>query len=148
MKKLIYTTILVLTLVTTSTASASQHPQVGDTLPAFTMSALAQEEDAAALGLDSNREFTLADIDTPYIFIEIIGVYCNVCHQQLPMLTKLYKRLKKTKLDKEITMLGIAAGGTPMEVRFIRKRITSSRWCMTPILKFTTNSVIPRRRSP
>jgi len=86
------------------------------------MEALAVGKDAAALGLKANGPFTLADIDAPYIMIEIIGVYCPICHEQAPSLTKLYKRLKKTKLDKKIKMLGIAAGGTPMEVKYIRDR--------------------------
>ena len=56
------------------------------------------------------------------VLIEIIGVYCPICHDQESMLTKLYKRFRKTGLDKRITMLGIAAGGTSMEVRYLRKK--------------------------
>ncbi|MGL1862028.1 MAG: TlpA family protein disulfide reductase [Pseudodesulfovibrio sp.] len=122
MKKCVCAALLCLILVSASAASASQYPEVGDILPEFTMAPLALEEDAVALGLDSNREFTLADISTPYIYIEILGVYCTVCQQQQPTLTKLYKWLKKTKLNKQITMLGIAAGGTTMEVEYIRKK--------------------------
>lgn len=115
--------IVIIALCLTGTvASASQYPQVGETLPAFDMPPLALEEDAVTLGLDSNRKFTLADVPTPYILIEIIGVYCNVCHEELPTLTRLYKRLKKAKLDKRVTMLGIAAGGTPTEVKYIRQK--------------------------
>jgi len=86
------------------------------------MDALAIEKDAATLGLKTNAPFTLGDIDAPYVMIEIIGVYCPICHEQAPALTKLYKRLKKTKLNKQIKMLGIAAGGTPMEVKYVRDR--------------------------
>ena len=114
--------VLAIVLCSTAfTAWAAEFPQVGDTLPPFVMSALILDEDAAALGLDPNREFTLADIATPYVMIEIIGVYCKVCHEQLSTLTKLYKRLRKTHLDERVTMLGIAAGATPMEVEFIRQ---------------------------
>jgi peroxiredoxin len=122
MMKPVYAAFLFLLFATATAASASQYPKVGETLPAFTMPALALEEDAAALGLAPNRAFTLADIKTPYVLIEIIGVYCPVCHEQESMLTKLYKRFRKTGLDERITMLGIAAGGTPMEVKFIRKK--------------------------
>ncbi len=112
---------LILTTLLCSAALA-QPPQVGDTLPAFTMAPPALEKDARTLGLPVNHPFTLADLGTPYALIEIIGVYCSVCHQQAPDLTRLYKRLKKTRLDKRITLFGIAAGATPMEVEFIRKK--------------------------
>lgn len=103
-----------------SAPALAQAPKPGDVLPPFSMEALALDEDAAALGLASNAPFTLKDIDAQYVLIEIIGVYCPICHEQAPALTKLYKQLKRAKLDSKIKMLGIAAGGTPMEVRHIR----------------------------
>ena len=105
-----------------ATTAFAQPPKPGDTLPPLTMAAFAVEEDASAIGLKTNAPFTIADINTPYIMIEIIGVYCSICHEQSPSLTRLFKRLKKTKLDKKITMLGIAAGGTAMEVKYIREQ--------------------------
>lgn len=116
--------ILIATLIALCWAvpATAEVPRVGDTLPAFTMAPLPVEEDAAALGLDTNRAFTLADIRTPYVMVEILGVYCAICHEQAPHLARLYKRLRKTKLDQKVTMLGIAAGGTPMEVKYIRKK--------------------------
>lgn len=114
--------LLLLTITLFCATAHAQAPQVGDTLPAFTMEPFALPEDATVIGLTENRQFTLDDIDTPYIMLEIIGVYCPICHEQAPSLTKLYKRLKKTKLNKQITMLGIAAGGTPMEVKYIRDK--------------------------
>lgn len=97
-------------------------PKVGDTLPSFTIAPLAVEADAAALGLAANAPFTIADIPTPYVLIEILGVYCPICHEMSPQLTRLTKRLKRANLDTRITLLGIAAGGTPMEVQYIRRR--------------------------
>ena len=122
MTRKIYILPLFLMIVLCATPVFAESLKAGDTLPSFVMEALPVEGDAAALGLKANGPFTLKDIDTPYILIEIIGVYCPICHEQAPALTRLYKRLKKTKLDKQIKMLGIAAGGTPMEVKYIRER--------------------------
>lgn len=119
MKKYFPTALFLTSLLICATALA-QPPQVGDTLPDFTMQPLAIETDAAVLGLAENRPFSLADIKTPYVMVEILGVYCSICHQMAPSLTRLHKRLKKGGLDDRITMLGIAAGGTPMEVEFVR----------------------------
>lgn len=95
-------------------------PAVGDVLPGFAMQPPPLAEDVAALGIADSAPFTLADVGTPYVLLEIIGVYCAVCHEQAPDLVRLWKRLKKTRLDKRITVLGIAAGATPMEVEFVR----------------------------
>jgi len=113
---------LLLALLLWAAPALAELPKVGDILPPFTMAPLAVEEDAAELGLAANGPFTLADLPTPYVLIEIIGVYCPVCHEMSPQLTRLAKRLKRAGLDSRITLLGIAAGGTSMEVRYIRQR--------------------------
>ncbi|MFH1915042.1 MAG: TlpA disulfide reductase family protein [Pseudomonadota bacterium] len=113
---------LLLAIILWAAPARAERPGVGDTLPPFTMVPLAVEEDAAELGLTANGPFTLADLPTPYVLVEIIGVYCPVCHEMSPQLTRLTKRLKRAGLDSRITLLGIAAGGTAMEVRYIRQR--------------------------
>ncbi|MUM77142.1 redoxin family protein [Pseudodesulfovibrio sp. F-1] len=113
---------LLLAILLWASPAPAGPPKAGDTLPPFTMPPLAVEEDAAELGLTANAPFTLADLPTPYTLMEIIGVYCPVCHEMSPQLTRLAKRLKRAGLDSRITLIGIAAGGTSMEVRYIRQR--------------------------
>lgn len=120
MRHLIQVTIALAIMLCCTPALAGQ-PQVGDVLPDFTIAPLPVEGDAATLGLTENAPFKLADINTPFVIVEIIGVYCPVCHEMASSLTRLCKRLKKTRLTDRISILGIAAGGTPMEVRHIRK---------------------------
>ena len=121
-------------------------PQVGDTLPAFTMQPPPLAEDIAALGLAGSLPFTLADLPTPYVLLEIIGVYCAVCHEQAPDLIRLWKRLKKTRLDKRITVLGLAAGATPMEVEFVRDK--EYPFPVVPDTKFEIYSAMDEPKTP
>ncbi len=116
------TLMTILTIMLLAAPAAAKPPAPGDTLPDFTMPPLAVAQDRTTLGLQTNAPFSLADIDAPYVLVEIIGVYCPICHEQAPSLTRLHKRLKKNRLDGKIKMLGIAAGGTPMEVKHIRKQ--------------------------
>lgn len=95
-------------------------PVPGETLPPMTIAPLSMDGDAAVLGVAPDSAFTVADVNTPYVLIEILGVYCPVCREMSSSLNKLYKRLKKARLDDRITMLGIAAGATPMEVEYAR----------------------------
>jgi thiol-disulfide isomerase/thioredoxin len=111
---------IALAIVLYCTPVLAGQPQVGDTIPDFTIAPLAVQGDATLLGLEENRPFKLGDIPTPYVIIEIIGVYCPLCHAMAPSLTRLCKRLKKARLDDRVSLLGIAAGGTSMEVQHIR----------------------------
>lgn len=115
-----FPTALLLTVALLCSPALAEPPVAGEVLPALTIAPLAVEEDAATLGLEKNGTFTLADLKTDYVLIEIIGVYCPVCREMASSLNRLSKRLKKGRLDDRITMLGIAAGATPMEVRHVR----------------------------
>ena len=95
-------------------------PVAGEVLPPMTIAPFSVEGDAASLGLDPNSPFTVADLKTPYVLIEILGVYCPICREMSSSLNKLHKRLKKANLDDRISMFGIAAGATPMEVQYAR----------------------------
>ncbi|MGE4191868.1 MAG: TlpA disulfide reductase family protein [Pseudodesulfovibrio sp.] len=116
------TMALLLTAALLCSQALAGPPVAGEVLPPLTIAPLAVEGDSAILGLKDNCVFTLADIKTEYVLIEILGVYCPVCREMSSSLTRLYKRIRKARLDDRITMLGIAAGATPMEVRYVRPK--------------------------
>lgn len=96
--------------------------------------------------MKENVPFSLADMPTPYALIEIIGVYCAVCHRQAPDLIRLWKRLRKSRLDKRITVVGIAAGATAMEVEFVRKK--EYPFPIVPDTKFTIYNALGDPKTP
>jgi len=95
-------------------------PQEGEILPALELTTPTAMSDQQYLGINSPT-FKLSDIDAKVILIEIIGVYCPYCYEQAPLFRNLFNRLQKGKLKEKVKMLGIAAGGTTMEVDHLRK---------------------------
>lgn len=113
---------LVLALATTgATAHAADLPKPGDTLPAFTMPGVSPDE-SAYLGVAAKKPFGLKDIKADFVVFEVIGVYCPQCHEQVPGMNDLFRRLRRAKLDGKVKMIALAAGGYPAEITFLREQ--------------------------
>ncbi len=108
-------------LSTPAAHASAKLPAVGDTLPAFSMDA-PDPKVAAELGLPSDKPFGLSDLKAELVLLEVLGVYCPQCHRQLPGFNSLAGRLRKAGLAGRVVMLGLAAGGTPMEVNYLRSK--------------------------
>ena len=55
------------------------------------------------------------------VLVEVVGVYCAFCVEQLPAFNRLHARLAKAGLSGRIKMLALAAGGTPQETQLLGK---------------------------
>jgi len=79
------------------------------------------EKERIYLGIEG-EQFSIDQLDTKILLIEIVGVYCPQCHIQAPRFNKLFYRIKKNKaLNQKVKMLAIAAGANPMEVAYLKK---------------------------
>jgi hypothetical protein len=104
-----------------SGARAGTEPAVGSYMPDLKIQPPALEKDRQYLGLDGTQAFTAGQVDSPFILIEIVGVYCPHCHAQAPLFNALYNRIKKNpEMDPKIKMLAVAVGATPIEVDYMR----------------------------
>ncbi|WP_051822547.1 peroxiredoxin family protein [Desulfonatronum thiodismutans] len=64
----------------------------------------------------------LADMDKDFFLIEIVGVYCPVCHNQAPDMLRLYQRIQRdADLAGKVAMVAVAAGATPMEIEHLHR---------------------------
>lgn len=104
------------------TARADALLAPGQTLPALTLKTPVLTEDAQALGVAGKKTFRLKDLKAKVLVIEVIGVYCNECMKQVRSFNTLYARLARRIQAREVLMLGLAAGGTDMEVENLRKK--------------------------
>jgi len=105
------------------TGSCGTLPKLGDTLPEMSLAAPVSNQDKAYLGIPDTPQFLIGDIDTRVLVLEILGVYCPVCHRQRPHINRLFHRVNKiADLAGKVKFLGIAAGGTPMETAYYIKQ--------------------------
>ena len=116
---------LALTL-TASHLSAKSPPQAGDSVEdvlTFNFPIPTVEEHRVHLNLADGREtVSLKDMGKAYLLVEIVGVYCPVCHNQAPQVLRLYQRVQRDPgLADKLGMVAIAAGATPMEVEHLHR---------------------------
>jgi len=105
------------------TGNCGTPPKLGDTLPEMKLDAPVSKQDKAYLGIPDAAQFLIEDIDTRVLVLEILGVYCPVCHRQRPHINRLFHRVNKNAdLAGKVKFLGIAAGGTPMETAYYVKQ--------------------------
>lgn len=91
--------------------------KAGERIVGLEMLAPADPAAQEHLVVTGKSTFTLADLKADLVFLEVIGVYCAQCVKQAPGFKNLYGRLNKGKLKGRVAMLGLAAGGTEVEVR-------------------------------
>ncbi len=81
-----------------------------------------------ALGLSGEGPWKLSDIrpatgsKTPLVLIEIFSMYCPHCQREAPHMNRLAELLAASPLKNRITIIGVGAGNTPMEVDLFRER--------------------------
>lgn len=93
--------------------------KLGEPLPEINLAAPDSKKATAYLGINEKSRFSIKDIDAQLIVLEIMGVYCPVCHKQRPHINRLFYRIhKNADLSGRVKFLGIAAGGFPMEVAY------------------------------
>lgn len=98
-------------------------PKQGENLPEIGLVVPDSEKDKVYLGIKGKDRFSINDIDAQLIVLEIIGVYCPVCHKQRPHLNRLFYRINKNAdLSGKVKFLGISAGATPMELVYYVKQ--------------------------
>jgi peroxiredoxin len=100
---------------------AADLPQTGSPMPAMTLQTPTAAGERDYLGLQQET-FQLRDIPCRLLVFEVIGVYCPRCYQQAPLFTNLYKRIESGPLKGRVKMLGLAAGGTSMEIQYLREQ--------------------------
>ncbi|MFH1156930.1 MAG: TlpA disulfide reductase family protein [Pseudomonadota bacterium] len=98
-------------------------PQPGDTLPELRLTAPESSRDKAYLGIGNAAGFSIADIGSNLLVLEIMGVYCPQCHKQRPHINRLFNRISTSgSLAVKVKFLGIASGATPMEAAYYVKQ--------------------------
>lgn len=101
----------------------AEPPKEGGQVPAdLALSSPIGPEDGPYLGIGTGPTFRLGDVKSPYILLEVVGVYCPQCHIQAPLFDKFHQRLlKDPELSAKVKMLGLAAGATREEMEYLHE---------------------------
>jgi thiol-disulfide isomerase/thioredoxin len=113
---------LLLALALAAPALAAK-PKVGDVLADPTAKVELKPADAAALGLSAGvSSIRLSQIKGETIFIKVYSLYCPRCQSDAPKVNRVFERLKASPKARNLALLALAAGDTPFEVEFFRKK--------------------------
>ena len=112
--------IIMLSITLAMPALSAQLPQKGSVLPSIRFLSPLLPEDQKYLAVPGDT-FAVKDVSCQVLLVEIISVYCPACYRQVPLFNKLFARIEEGKLRNKVKMLAVAAGGTVMEVKYLRK---------------------------
>lgn len=83
----------------------------GAPLPSFKMNMALSPGMMQYLGLKAEPDFTLSQIDSKLVVIEVLSALCEECHKNAPRVNKLYNIISNdSELNSHVKLLGIAVG--------------------------------------
>ena len=96
-----------------------RHPEI----LAFAFPAPEVPDHRIYLGLEQDQgSLDLADMKRDFLLIEIVGVYCPVCHNQAPDTLRLYQRVQRDAgLAGKLGIVAVAVGATAMEIEHLHR---------------------------
>lgn len=107
----------------TQGALGSDPPKVGEPLPAIELPVPREASDRTYLGLPDRERFSLTEIRTTLLVIEIFSMYCPYCQREAPEVNALYARIEKDpELKGKIKLIGIAPGNSIFETEVFKKK--------------------------
>ncbi|WFS63280.1 TlpA disulfide reductase family protein [Pseudodesulfovibrio thermohalotolerans] len=117
MKKHIFTlaACLILTAALVPAASAA------DLFPDLALQGKISPEHREYLGAPEG-DIKISDIGADFAFVEVLSMYCPICQHDAPGVNDMFARTQASDKADRVRFVGIAAGNTPFEVAFYRKK--------------------------
>ena len=96
----------------------------GKNLPKFSLNTPASVKDQKYLGLKDVESFSLSDVPSKLILVEVFSAYCSVCYKQAPIANKLFKLIEQDKdLRQDIKLIGIGGGDKQKAVNVFKNKL-------------------------
>lgn len=67
-------------------------------------------------------DIRLSDIGADFVFVEVFSMYCPICQHDAPGVNEMFAEVQASDKADRVRFVGIAAGNTPFEVAFYRKK--------------------------
>jgi peroxiredoxin len=102
-------------------AAATKPPTEGDLLPEIVLSIPQNLDHQKYLGFSGEGTFTIPQIKTSIVIVEIFSMYCPYCQAEAPALNEMYYKIQgNSSLKDRIKLIGIGAGNTTFEVEHFK----------------------------
>ena len=143
------TITIFLALLHYSLAFGSNVPPVkGDVLPDMKITVPQNATDRSYLGLERSGLFTIPQIKTKIVIIEIFSMYCPYCQKEAPEINRLYSIIEgNPDLKDKIKLIGIGAGNSSFEVGVFKKKYNVP-FPLIPDEDFSIHKCIGEVRTP
>jgi len=92
-----------------------------DVFPDVALEGKISTEQRQYLGVHEG-DIRLSDINADFVFVEVFSMYCPICQHDAPGVNDMFARVLASDQADKIRFVGIAAGNTPFEVAFFRKK--------------------------
>lgn len=139
---------LCLLVFTSSLAADVLPPAVGAAFPEIKFPVPGESDSRTYLGLSRGGYFSLQDIKTKVVVVEILSMYCPHCQREAPGVNEVHDLIEKNPFLKgKVKLIGIAAGNSAYETNVFRKKYNVP----FPLFKdgdFKLHDILGRVRTP
>jgi hypothetical protein len=132
--------ILGFTLFMAGNALSQQKPMLkeGDDFPDIVLASPGDSHVATYLGVDKDKGFTVSDLKSDVVLVEVMNVNCHSCRKQAHVYNKLYDLIESNPETKgRIKMLAIAVGSQDVYI----KEFADEFKTLYPVLQDSTFSI-------
>jgi peroxiredoxin len=115
-----------LTVLAVQAYSSGDFQIDAEAISKLSLQAPENEKERAYLGLRGNGPFSLTDIKTPVVLLQVFSMYCPICQADAPNANRLFERISgDPALKEKVRMIGIGTGNTPFEVGVFKKKYST-----------------------
>ncbi len=114
---------LCLAVFSSSYAFDTKPPAMGDVFPEIKFSVPEEADSRNYLGLSKGDHFSVQDVKSKIVIVEILSMYCPHCQREAPRVNEVYNLIERDpSLKGKVKLIGIAAGNSAYEKKVFRER--------------------------
>jgi thiol-disulfide isomerase/thioredoxin len=135
-------------LLSSPVLGGSMPPQEGGMLPEIILPVPQNQEHQDYLGLSDKGKFTIPQIKSKVVLVEIFSMYCPFCQADAPTVNEFYRKVESDRsLKNNIKLIGIGAGNSEFEVDVFRKKY-NIQFPLFPDADFSIHKMCGEVRTP
>ncbi|MBP7766386.1 MAG: TlpA family protein disulfide reductase [Deltaproteobacteria bacterium] len=144
----VFVAVGIFAFLTAASASPLQPPQPGQSLPEMKLPKPAEGKDLRYLGLSGSGTFTVDQIKTQAVILQVFSMYCPYCQKDAPNMNRFFGLIENNPgLKGKIKILGVGAGNSTFEVNTFKKKYQVP-FPLVPDADFSVHKLLGEVRTP